>query len=126
MFRKRFRPTSTVSEQPVACWHRLTSLPPPAVCTQEWGGQRLDEGSRWPWGGKGEYNASEGVLDKGVVTVSPPSNKQATLTLICLFYPSTHFFVPSSPPRPFPFTSRAVPFTCPTRGPGRNAPGCVL
>lgn len=47
-----------------------------------------DRGVDGGGGRKGECNAAEGVLDKGVVTVSPPNNKQPTLTLICLFYPS--------------------------------------
>lgn len=56
-------------------------------------------------GRKGECNAPEGVLDKGVVTVSPPNNKQPTLTLICLFYPSPPALSPLLAP-PFLLSSR--------------------
>lgn len=47
-------------------------------------------GTTGGWRGITEVTLSEGVLDKGVVTVSPPNNKQATLTLICLFCPSLY------------------------------------
>lgn len=56
------------------------------------------------------------MLDKGVVTVSPPNNKQATLTLICLFCPSLYLALSrrfatislSFPLRPFVRRSRSL------------------
>lgn len=63
------------------------------------------------WRGITEVTLSEGVLDKGVVTVSPPNNKQATLTLICLFCPSLYLalsrhFATISLSFPLPFVGR--------------------
>lgn len=79
----------------------LTSLPPPcsrgrastgrggATPSRPAGASMVVVGQGRMVEDRGETQRSEGVLDKGVVTVSPPNNKQATLTLICLFCPST-------------------------------------
>lgn len=90
-------------EQPVACSDvGVADVTSTTVYTAEHRmvgiAARTRGGEPSPWGvdsggeskgSRGERDAlSEGVLDKGVVTVFPPNNKQATLTLICLFCPS--------------------------------------
>lgn len=119
------RCTSTSTGYGAACCmsgYELTSFPPPASFRRV-GLKVTVRGGRCRWSGvKRGIQRSEGVLDKGVVTVSPPNNKQPTLTLICLFYPSTCSFVPFNLPRVSPsiadrpYLSPVSLFTCAAHG----------